>query len=482
MARDPEPPESEVPTDEGAPKPRVLIVDDTPANLTLLSDLLLECGYEVAVATNGPRALALAEAKMPDLIMLDVTMPEMSGYNVCRALKDNARTRAIPVLFLSALDDVFDKVAAFHAGAVDYITKPFQVEEVIARLETQLKLARLTRELEARNAELARRNEELVKARHRSDLVFSALAELLPGQVLDGKYRVDACIGAGGFGSVFRGTHLQLGRDVAVKVFRPSPGNDTPLGLARFRAEGAAACRVDHPNVVAVLDSGISETGIAYLVMELLVGHSLAVELEQKRVLPASRALEIAIPVCRALAAAHDAGVVHRDIKPSNVFLHAGRGSDVVKVVDFGIAKLLGEAPEEPHQDATMGGTIVGSPSYMSPERLLGEPYDQRCDVYSVGVMLYQMLSGELPLESSATRVPLGIRRMFEEPRPLRELVPTLPAGLESVVVKALARSPEQRPSAEELAFALGAFDASGAAAPSYFPANAPPSAPTRGG
>src|ERR1700761_6126208 len=127
-----------------APKPRILIVDDTPANLTLLSDLLLQRGYEVAVATNGPRALALAEAKTPDLVMLDVTMPEMSGFEVCRALKANEVTRSIPVLFLSALDEVGDKVAAFRAGGVDYVTKPFAVEEVMARLETQLRLARLT--------------------------------------------------------------------------------------------------------------------------------------------------------------------------------------------------------------------------------------------------------------------------------------------------------------------------------------------------
>ncbi len=329
------------------PRARVLIVDDTPSNLTLLSDLLLERGYEVAVATNGPRALALAEAKSPDVIMLDVTMPEMSGFDVCRALQAKESSRAIPVLFLSALDDVSDKVAAFRAGGVDYVTKPFQVEEVLARLETQLRLARLTRELQSRNLELARRNDELLRARHHNDLVFSALAELLPGQVLDGKYRLGACIGAGGFGTVFKATHLQLGREVAVKVFRPSPGNDTPLGLARFRAEGATACRVDHPNVVAVLDSGISDSGIAYLVMELLLGHTLAVELTQRGALSLERTLEIAIPLCRALAEAASKGIVHRDIKPSNVFLHVARGVEVVKVVDFGIAKLLGEAPED---------------------------------------------------------------------------------------------------------------------------------------
>ncbi len=473
--------EPAVPKD--APKSsRILIVDDTPANLTLLSDLLLQRGYEVAVATNGPRALALAEAKTPDLVMLDVTMPEMSGFDVCRALKANEVTRAIPVLFLSALDEVTDKVAAFRAGGVDYVTKPFQVEEVMARLETQLRIARLTRELEARNAELARRNEELTRARHRNDLVFSAFAELLPGQVLDGKYRLGARIGEGGFGTVFRGTQLQLERDVAVKVFRPSPGNDTPLGLARFRAEGAAACRVDHPNVVAVLDSGISETGIAYLVMELLVGHTLAQELDEKKVLTLARTLEIAIPVCQALAEAAAKRVLHRDIKPSNVFLHVARGVETVKVVDFGIAKLVGEAPDGPPAEMTMTGAIVGSPTYMSPERLLGDEYDDRSDVYSLGVMLYQMLSGRLPLESFTARVPTGLRHIVEDPPPLRTFVPSLPPAFESVVMTAMARKAEQRPSAEGLAYALGGFVSTESVPPSYVASSAPPSAPTRGG
>ena len=466
-----------------SPRPRILIADDSPANVAILSDLLFDRGYEVIVATTAARALALAEVKAPDLIMLDAAMPETGGFALCRALKANEVTRAIPVIFLSAVEGGKDRVAAFEAGGVDYVPKPYQVEEVMARLETQLKLAHLTRELEKRNQELARRNAELGEVRTRSGIRASAATtEPRPGQVLDGKYRIDARIGTGGFGTVFRGTHLQLGREVAVKVFRPSPGNDTPLGLARFRTEGAKACRVDHPNVVAVLDTGISENGIAYLVMELLVGHTLALELDRRGALPLARAIEIAIPVCHALAEAAAKHVVHRDIKPSNVFLHMARGVEVVKVVDFGIAKLLGEAPDDsPPSEVTFGGGVAGSPMYMSPERLLGSTYDERSDVYSVGVMLYEMLSGRLPLESSTERVPAGLRHMVQDPPSLRALVPSLPPGLESVVMTAMARKPEQRPSAEELAYALGTFAGSESMPPSYLPENAPPSAPTRG-
>lgn len=460
---------------------RVLIVDDTPANLALLSEMLIERGYDVSVATTGHRALVLAETVRPDLVMLDISMPEMDGYEVCRRLRAADGTSAIPVIFLSALDEVGDKVAAFKAGGRDYVTKPFQVEEVMARVDCQISLAKMTEQLARQNADLARRNEELLAAHRRTDLVFGALADLLPGKVLDEKYLVGEKIGAGGFGTVFRAKHLMLDHPVAVKVFRPTPGNDTPVGLARFRAEGARACRLDHPNVVNVLDSGTSDTGIAYMVMELLEGRSLSDELAANGALSVARCMEIAIPVCDVLAEAALRNLVHRDIKPSNVFLHRGRDGEVVKVVDFGIAKFLGDAAEVGSSDLTLSGMIVGSPVYMSPERLLGGDYDDRADVYSVGVMLYQMLAGRLPFEPDTTGyTAMALRYLVDTPPALSLLVPDIPEGLESVVMTAMSRKPATRPKAAELASALTAFATSGARATLAHHDAAPPSAVTR--
>jgi DNA-binding response OmpR family regulator len=473
-ARDPK-------TQEDPPRGRVLIVDDTPANLALLSEMLMERGYDVIVATNGPRALALVEASPPDLVMLDVNMPEMDGYEVCRRLHAGERTARLPVIFLSALDETKDKLAAFAAGGRDYVTKPFQVEEVMARVETQITIARLTEELAKKNLELHARNDELVAAQRRTKRVFDALSELLPGKVLDGKYLLEEKIGAGGFGTVFRAKHLTLARPLAVKVFRPSPGNDTEVGLARFRAEGARACRLDHPNVVAVLDSGTSDGGIAYLVMELLQGRSLAEELAERGPLAVARTIEIVVPICRALAEAAARRMVHRDIKPANVFLHRGRDGEVVKVVDFGIAKLLEEAPEgEDHGDVTMTGAIVGSPAYMSPERILGKEYDERADVYSVGIMLYQMLCGKMPFEKASGNHAMAIRALVDTPPSLDDLVPGIPAGLSSVVAKAMTREAAARPTALELASALLAFASSETRATLADGELATPSAPTR--
>jgi CheY-like chemotaxis protein len=445
------------PTQPDSSKGRVLIVDDTPANLALLAEMLMHRGYDVSVATNGSRALALVNAVPPDLVMLDVAMPEMDGYEVCRRLQAQSSSARIPVIFLSAHDEAKDKVAAFHAGGRDYVTKPFHVEEVMARVETQLTIARLTNELTRRNEELARRNEELLASQRRTDMVFAAFSDLLPGKVLDGKYLLGEKIGAGGFGTVFRAQHVPLQRAVAVKVFRPAPGNDTQVGLERFRAEGASACRVEHPNVVAVLDSGTSEGGIAYLVMELLDGRSLAEELATCGRMSVTRCVEIAVPVCLALAEAASRQMVHRDIKPSNVFLHRGREGEIVKLVDFGIAKLFGE-PEVPEHDLTVTGAIIGSPVYMSPERLLGDAYDDRSDVYSVGVMLYQMLSARLPFEQRSGYHGIAVRSLVDAPLPLTQRVADLPPGLDAVVMSAMARDARRRPTAAALARALRAF------------------------
>jgi serine/threonine protein kinase/FixJ family two-component response regulator len=445
------------------PPATILIVDDTPANLSLLSGMLLDRGYLVKVATHGKRALALAEGAPPDLVMLDITMPEMDGYEVCRALKAKPATKDVPVLFLSALDEVGDKLQAFRAGGVDYVTKPFQVEEVLARVDTQVRLSRLQRalerreqELEKQNAELARRNAELTQAQKRTDLVFSTLAEILPGRVLDGKYMLSRRIGKGGFGAVFRATHTTLGRDVAVKVFRPSRGNDSPAGLERFRREGATACRLDHPNVVQVLDSAISDEGIAYLVMELLDGRPLSEEIAQSAPLSPHRALDVAIPVCEVLAEAASHGMIHRDIKPANVFLHRGREGEVVKVVDFGIAKLVGEDPDGLSDEVTRSGVVVGSPTYMAPERMLGGEYDHRADVYSLGIVLYEMLTGRLPFaDVGRNYTALALRSITEDPPTPRTFVPAIPVELEAHVLATMNKRQAARPPASELAIAL---------------------------
>jgi serine/threonine protein kinase len=429
------------------------VVDDHETNRDILSRILERRGHRLAVASGGAEALALLGQRRFDLALLDILMPGMNGFDLLQRMKADASLRDIPAIFISALDDTLGKVQAFRAGGVDYVTKPFQAEEVVARVENQLQLSRLRNDLARRNRELQRTNEELVRAQQRTDLVFSALADALPGTVLDQKYRLDEKIGSGGFGAVFRGTHLGLDLPVAIKVFRPTIGNDTPAALERFRQEGIAASRIRHPNVVEVFDNGISATGIAYLVMELMKGRTLDAELRTKGTLPPRRAAEILAPVCDALAEFHAAGIVHRDISPGNIFLHEGRHGEVVKLLDFGLSKILESSwDEETRLALTTTGAIPGTPAYMAPERLLKGDCDGRSDVYSLGVILFRMLSGRPPFEPGDRGVyALAMMHLTADPPSLRDAAPGVPPDLADLALRAMAKNPDARPSAREL-------------------------------
>jgi CheY-like chemotaxis protein len=426
------------------PGPDILIVDDTPANLDLLCGMLRDRGYRVRVATSGPRALAAVRAECPDLMLLDVNMPGMSGYDVCRQLKSDDALRAIPVIFISALDEVVDKVRAFESGGADYVTKPFQFGEVLARIDNQLRIQRLQRELEERNAELLRINEELLAAQRREERILTTLSDVLPGTVLEGKYRLDEKLGSGGFATVYRATQLNLARPVAVKILHSLAARAERGDLERFRREGVSACRVNHPNALAIIDSGVTEAGIAYLVTELLDGRTVAAEIEARGgKLSQLRMLEIVQPVAQVLAMAHSFGIVHRDIKPENVFLHNGPVGEVVKVLDFGIARLLDE--QAPESALTSRRIVLGTPRYMAPEQMCNGHHDGRADVYSLGVMVYEMLTGKVPFDDDDA-LPFAMLKLWKKAAPMRTHDSTIPPELDDVVLSALQRDPDERP------------------------------------
>ena len=436
---------------------RVVVVDDSSVNRMLLAGILEQAHYDVRAAAGGREALDLIERVTPDIVLLDVQMPEMNGYEVCAMLKSRPRLAAIPVVFISALEEVAEKLKGFEAGGVDYVTKPFEPAEVLARVSTQVKLFRMQRELKDRNAELQRRNEQLARAHERTQKMFLALSSALTGSVLDDTYRIDEKIGEGGFGAVFRGLHLGLQRPVAIKVLRPNPAADMAEQIARFRAEGVAACRVAHRNAVEVLDFGVSSEGIAYLVMELLSGRSIGTILRDTHKLPLSRCRDIGAAVCDALSAAHSAGIVHRDIKPDNVFLHSNDDGEVVKVVDFGIAKLLDVKPED-IAEATQLGAVIGTPPYMAPERLMGKTYDARSDIYSVGVLLYLMMCGELPFAAANASLGEMVKlHLTQKPREVREMNDEVPAPIAGVVMRTLAMEAAMRPTLREVRDVLAA-------------------------
>lgn len=428
----------------------IFIVDDNANNLHLLEKILREHNYKVRMATNGKRALSAINTALPELIILDVNMPDLDGYQVCEQLKASPKTSTIPIIFLSALDDVLDKVKAFKLGGVDYITKPFQTEEVIARIENQLTISRLRKELEKRNEQLAKEKEALLLAQKRTDMVFSALTEVLPGTILDGKYRLDEKIGSGGYGAVYKATQLNLNRLIAIKVFHPSKTNNSVEALERFRLEGISASKINHPNSLSIIDFGISSTNIAYLAMELLEGCTLRKEITKNSYLPALRSLEILLPVCSVLATAHSLGIIHRDIKPDNIFLHNGKEGEVVKVLDFGVAKIFGDETNAELQNLTVGNLILGTPNYLAPERIQNKSYDGRADIYSLGVVFYKMLTGVSPFASNSILETISLH-LEKKPQPPKEINASIPAEVEQIVLRMLEKNPDRRFTSKEL-------------------------------
>ena len=414
--------------------PTLLVVDDNEMNRDMLARRLEKKDYRVLTACDGASALDLIAAEPIDLVLLDIEMPGLSGLDVLREVRKTRTSLQLPILMVTARSDSEDVVQALEAGANDYVTKPLDFPVVLARVKAQLRL----RPVSAPGAEGSAGAGALPSA------------ETGPGALLAGKYRLGPLIGSGAFGSVFRARHVDLAHDVAVKVLLTAAGSSRGA-LARFQREGIAACRVKHPNAVAVTDFGVTGGGAAFLVMELLEGHSLHDEMQRVGRFAAPRCAEILTPLCAALAEAHAAGIVHRDVKPANVFLQRSPHGETVKVLDFGIAKMADEDARA--GNLTVEGGILGTPSYMAPERFRGEALDGASDVYSVGVMLYQMLTGRLPFSArDADLMAIAMMHLHNEPPSLREADPEIAPEIDRLVLSTLRKDPRQRPAIASLA------------------------------
>ncbi len=264
----------------------------------------------------------------------------------------------------------------------------------------------------------------------------------LVGKTL-GKYRLLRLIGEGGMGGVYEGEHTMLGRKAAVKVLHPE-FTKTRESVERFLREAQAASAIGHPNIVEVFDIGKSADGEIFMIMELLNGESLEQKLEREQKLAPDHGVAIVLQVLSALSAAHDKRIIHRDLKPGNVFLAIDkRGRPEVKLLDFGVAKIHG--PEEADTSLTAPGMILGTPDYLSPEQARGsKEIDQRIDIWSTGVMLYEVLGGRLPFVGETYNEVLG-SILLDQPPPLCEISPDLPENLCAVVERALAKNRDER-------------------------------------
>jgi eukaryotic-like serine/threonine-protein kinase len=272
----------------------------------------------------------------------------------------------------------------------------------------------------------------------------------LIGRVIAGKIRIDHHLGAGATGSVYRAHHLALAKPVAIKVLHASHSVDVDL-VRRFKAEARAASRLDHPNSVRILDFG--EDGpdrLLYIAMEYLDGSDLQSLMEANPTFDARRIASIMAQVCGALAVAHDQGVIHRDMKPGNIMLVRDPDAEdarreVVKVCDFGLAKILDVNPEEmTGGPVTKQGMIFGTPTYMSPEQASGEKIDHRSDIYSCGVIMYRLATGEPPF-TSENATGLLIKQIMEQPIPVLERNPACDPRIAAIVERAMLKARDDR-------------------------------------
>ncbi|HEX9562952.1 MAG TPA: protein kinase [Gemmatimonadaceae bacterium] len=256
----------------------------------------------------------------------------------------------------------------------------------------------------------------------------------LVAKLVGDRYYIERQLGVGGMGVVYLAQHVYMSRRCALKVLRPELLSN-PEAVGRFTREAQNASRISHPNVAAVYDFGEVSGELMYLAMEYVEGDSLAEVLQNEGRLPIARAAAIVAQVGSALKAAHELGIVHRDLKPDNIMLaKSGDAGDLVKVVDFGIAR----AVQEESQRVTSSGVVIGTPAYMSPEQLVGDKVDARSDLYSLGLVTYAMLVGQLPVTTDRTNL---ILRSSQPPLTLRDLDPTVdwPDELQAVMSRALA-------------------------------------------
>jgi serine/threonine protein kinase len=267
----------------------------------------------------------------------------------------------------------------------------------------------------------------------------------LIGRVINDRFRITALIARGGMGKVYRAEQSPLDRVCALKVLNPSyAGDQDPEFHRRFFLEASIASKLTHPNTVTIFDYGRTDDDVYYMAMEYLVGHTLHRAIREAGHFPEERAAHVARQICRALREAHSLGVIHRDLKPANIFLvEHGDETDFVKILDFGLVKNVSDTKTE---DLTQTGLFMGSPKYMAPEQIRGDRVDARTDIYALGIILYEMVTGKVPFDRPNS-VNILMAHVNEEPPPLRQMNPNteVSPAFEGVIFRCMAKDPNQR-------------------------------------
>jgi serine/threonine protein kinase len=282
--------------------------------------------------------------------------------------------------------------------------------------------------------------------------------DLYIGKLIKGRYNVISKIGEGGMGSVYLAEQVSIGRKVALKVLQGTYASDDEF-IGRFRREARLAASLNHRNIVTVYDFDQGNDGSLFIAMEYLQGTKLSDVIRRDGPLEINRAVRLAIQIAEGLGIAHQSGVIHRDIKPDNIMVVGNRGVEEIKLMDFGIARIMDTGSTT--SNLTRAGMIMGTPAYMAPEQAEGATVSEQTDIYALGIVLYEMLSGSVPFKASTPSAVL-IKQLQEIPTPLRKLRREVPGPLDSVVMRSLEKKPQKRPrDMREIAAQLQKLDVS---------------------
>lgn len=443
---------------------RILLVEDEPDIRILLAMSLAQDGHEVVEAPDGIEALAAVEDGPVDMVIADLMMPRMDGLELCSKLQSRPELADVPFLLLTGEGSSETQYRSLRAGADDFIQKPVRTDALLARIR-----GRLERRAERQSRDLGRPNptgrwcsvcnkkvDGLICPEHGVETLAAKPNKMegavATGTLVGGRFRIERALGEGGMGAIYVATQLSVNRQVALKLLHPKSLQKAPE-LERFHLEARAAAKLEHPNVVNIVDFGVDEaTGMPFIAMALVDGQSLERILAHGP-LPLPIAVHIVEQVARGLGAAHAVGIVHRDLKAENVVVRGLEvGEPLVKVLDFGVAKMLQK--EEGDPDLTGSNEMVGTPRVMSPEQALGHPVTTKTDIYALGCLLYECLTGK-PVFTADSPVGLLVRHAHYPPPELPNPLPSgdlVPEALLELHQRLLAKAPEDRPaSAEEV-------------------------------
>jgi serine/threonine protein kinase/CheY-like chemotaxis protein/tetratricopeptide (TPR) repeat protein len=378
----------------------------------VLKACLVNRGFAVTAAGTGAEALWNLSKEKPDLILLDLMMPEMPGEHVCRLVKSDPALRDIIVFILSGKNDLQTKLSCFNIGAEEYVLKPVDMEELAARINRFLEFADRHKPIVPSDEQTMTIGiEDQEKTAH--DVLVVNATPVMPETNLHvaekhkyGSYRVERLVGKGGMGLVYKAYDEHLDRFVALKVLSKQWTDNTEF-VERFRREAKLIAALNHPGIAQIYSLGKDQTEY-YFALLWCPGGSLRDLIRNQQKIGFLKAIEIILQCARALAAAWQKGVVHRDVKPSNIMFDENQQT---KLVDFGIAH-----SEQVSANITVAREILGSPAYMAPEQGRGERVDHRADIYALGMTFFQMITGELPFSADT---PMGwVLKHEKEPFP----------------------------------------------------------------